>query len=137
MKATIKLPVLGLLAAVLLSACGGAGPKKVSYTLLTTLKDGEMAMVGVGGDIDGVKSPTLHATVGETVEITLTSGDVVEHDISFPDFNALSERVMGQGSTATLIFVADKSGTFIYTCTIPGHADAGLKGTFVVSEPAP
>ena len=133
MKASIKLLVVVVFVALLLSACGGSESNKVSYTLKTSMQDGKMVLLGGGGSINGVISTTLTANMGDTVEITLTSGDVVEHDISFPDFNAVSDRVMGQGSSTTLTFVADKTGTFIYSCTIPGHIEAGMKGTFEVS----
>ena len=132
MKVNFKILVAGLLMVLLLSACG-AKSKGVSYTLKTNIQDGNMVIIGVGGDIDGQVSPTLTAKVGDTVNITLTSGDGVEHDISFPDFNATSARLNGQGSSVMLSFVADKSGTFTYSCTVPGHADAGMKGTFEVA----
>jgi nitrite reductase (NO-forming) len=138
MKATIKTLIAGLLMALLLSACGGSAEKKVSYSLKTNLQDGKMVLVGVGGNINGVVSPTLSANVGDTVEITFINGDGIEHDLAFPDFNAHSGHVMGQDSRTTLRFVADKSGTFTYSCTIPGHIEAGMYGTFeVTGEPAP
>jgi nitrite reductase (NO-forming) len=137
MKATIKTLIAGLLMVLLLSACGGSAANKVTYSLKSNLQDGKMVLVGVGGKIDGVVSPTLNANVGDTVEITFINGDGIEHDLAFPDFNANSGPIMGQGSNTTLSFVADKSGTFTYTCTIPGHIEAGMYGTFQVNpDPA-
>ena len=134
MKNLFKLSVLLLAISVLLSACGGAAKTEtttmsaglpegrlVEYSLLSTMLDGQMAFVGVGGGIDGVKNPTLSANVGDTVRVTLTGGDAVEHDIAFPDFNARSEHIAGKGSTSTFEFVADKPGTFAYNCLLAGH----------------
>ena len=92
-----------------------------------------MAFIGVGGGIDGVQNPVLNASTGDTVKITLTSGDGTEHDISFPDFNATSEHVIGKGSSVTLSFLVDKGGSFAYFCTLPGHREAGMEGKFNVS----
>src|SRR5687768_13130624 len=112
MKTSFKVFSLLLAITVLICACGsspksensaGAPPsgKTVEYTLRTDMIDGGMAFVGVGGGINAVKNPTLSAHVGDTVKITLTSGDGVEHDVAFPDFNAYSDHVSGKGSSTT------------------------------------
>ena len=135
-----------LIAAVILAACAGpqnaSEGKIVEYALTTGMIDGKFVYIGVGGGIDGATNPTLSANVGDTVNITLTSGDGIEHDISFPDFNAISEHVVGQSSTVTLSFRVDKGGDFDYFCTLPGHREAGMEGKFSVtggsvSEPEP
>src|SRR5690606_27715862 len=44
----------------------------VEYTLRTAIGGTPaMAFVGVGGEIDGVSNPDLHATVGDTVRLTV------------------------------------------------------------------
>src|SRR6266508_3880359 len=99
MKNTFKLFSLLMVISVLISACASAGAnpnaegsgspgKVVEYSLMSTMTDGQMAFIGMGGGIDGVRNPTLSANVGDTVRITLTGGDAVEHDLVFPDFNA-------------------------------------------------
>jgi nitrite reductase (NO-forming) len=96
-----------------------------------------MTFIGVGGGIDGVRNPTLSASVGDTVRVTLTGGDAVEHDIAFPDFNAQSEHITGKGATSTFEFVADRPGTFMYSCLLAGHKEAGMIGKFEVTGSAP
>ena len=39
--------------------------------------------------------------------------------------------MIGPGKTAKLT-VTLKAGKYPYKCTVPGHAAAGMKGTFVV-----
>src|ERR1051325_5102283 len=142
MKLSFKLFSLLLVITVLLTACGGAAKnldpnaKTVEYSLLTTMMNGQMAFQGVGGGIDGVMNPTLSANVGDTVKITVTAGDGVEHDVAFPDFNAQSEHVAGQGASSSFQFVADKPGTFKYNCLLAGHKEAGMVGTFIVTGSA-
>jgi len=36
------------------------------------------------------------------------------------------------GKTAKLIVTFKKKGKYPYLCTVPGHAEAGMKGTFTV-----
>lgn len=148
MKHTLKLFSLLLLVAVLLSACGSAAKKAttssastgtsktVAYSLMTAMADGQMEFVGMGGGIDGVKNPTLSANVGDTVQITITAGDSVEHDIAFPDFNAQSKHIAGKGTSDTFEFVANKPGTFSYNCLLAGHKEAGMIGKFEVTGTA-
>src|SRR5918995_1357976 len=148
MKNLSKLLVLLLTMSVLLSACGGSAKtdttsmglpegKLLEYSLLSTMLDGQMAFVGVGGGIDGVKNPTLTANVGDIVRVTLTGGDSVEHDVAFPDFNAQSDHISGKGSTSTFEFVVDKPGSFTYSCLLAGHKEAGMIGKFEVTGTAP
>ena len=105
MKISFKLFSLLIALSVLISACSSAAKtgsessvtgKIVEYGLLTAMVDGQMAFIGVGGGIDGVHNPTLSANVGDTVQITLTAGDSVEHDVAFPDFNAQSDHIAGE-----------------------------------------
>ena len=138
MDGTYKLLAIILMTALILSGCASAAHsagegKVVEYALTSGMIDGKFTYIGVGGGIDGVSNPVLSANVGDTVKITLTSGDGIEHDISFPDFNAISEHVVGQGSSVTLSFIVDKGGEFDYFCTIPGHREAGMEGKFSVA----
>ena len=146
MKILFKLLSLLIGIAVLISACGSTAKsqgglttegKTVEYSLMTAMIDGQMAFMGVGGGIDGIRNPTLSANVGDTVKITLTAGDSVEHDVAFPDFNAQSEHIAGKGKTSSFEFVADKPGSFHYNCLLAGHKEAGMIGNFEVTGSAP
>ena len=144
MKNTFKLLSLLAVITVLISACAspakgnGAADagKVVEYGLTTGMADGKMSFIGVGGGIDGVVNPRLSANVGDTVKLTLSSGEGVEHDITFPDFNATSEKVVGKGSSTTFEFKVDKGGSFSYYCVIAGHREAGMQGKFEVTGTA-
>ena len=134
MNKSSKIISLVLMLGLVLSACANASKgKTLKYALKTAIVDGKMAYIGVGGEIDGVENPTLNANTGDKVEVTLTSGDGTEHDISFPDFGATSEHVASQGQSVTVSFLVDKGGTFSYFCTLPGHREAGMEGKFSVT----
>jgi nitrite reductase (NO-forming) len=106
----------------------------VSFTLQTGIAEGKLVFMGVGGEIDGVVNPTLNVKPGAVVQITLIDGDGAQHDIAFPDFNAKSEIITGQGASSTFVFKADKEGKFSYYCTVPGHRQAGMEGFIAVGE---
>src|SRR5512140_1140777 len=129
MKNVIKLFSIILLGAVLVTACGQTDqPNKITYSLKSSLQDGKMVFVGMGGDIEGQVNPTLKADVGDIVTIKLMSGEGAEHNISLPDFNVDSQHVLGQGKTISVTFGVDKPGSFLYFCHLPGHQDAGMEG---------
>src|SRR6476620_11187460 len=41
-------------------------------------------------------------------------------------------RLLPRGKSTTLKVIFSKAGKFRYLCTVPGHAAAGMKGTFTV-----
>lgn len=154
MKKIFQLLSLLMAASILVSACASSnvipetGGNSIStgvvveYALRTEMREGKMVYVGEGGGIAGIVNPTLSANVGDTVRVTLSSGEGVEHNISFPDFNATSDNVVGQGASTTLEFSVNKGGSFSYFCSVPGHKEAGMAGIFNVTgsaadEPAP
>src|SRR5690349_12110276 len=145
MKNIFKLTGLLMAVSFLLAACANANAnasangdsgKTIEYSLKTGMADGKMVFLGVGGGIDGIANPTLSANVGDTLKVTLSSGEGVEHNISFPDFNATSEHVVGQNSSTTLTFKVDKGGSFSYHCLVAGHREAGMEGKFEVTGTA-
>jgi nitrite reductase (NO-forming) len=110
----------------------------VKYTLRSGIAEGRMVYIGVGGAIDGKVNPVLTAAEGQVVEFTLINGEGAEHDVVFPDQSARSPRVTGKGASTTIAFRADKTGDFIYFCSVPGHQQAGMQGQFIVTpRPAP
>lgn len=104
----------------------------VEYTLESGLADGKMVFVGKGGEIDGKTNPDLRANPGDTVKVTLISGEGAAHNIRFDGINAQSDDVVGQGNEVVLEFTPSQEGTFAYYCNIPGHRQAGMEGKFIV-----
>jgi nitrite reductase (NO-forming) len=104
----------------------------VRFRLRTELAEGKMAFVGVGGDIEGVVNPTLRVAEGDVVQVGLVNGDGVEHDITFPEFKAATDRVNRKGASSVTVFRADQAGEFTYFCSLPGHRPAGMEGKIVI-----
>ena len=108
----------------------------VEYALETAVLEGRMVFVGKGGGIEGLTNPDLKAGLGDTVKVTLTSGEGAQHDIAFDKLGVHSEHVAGKGNSVVLEFVASREGTFAYYCSIPGHRQAGMEGKFIVGSGA-
>ena len=64
-----------------------------------------------------------------TVTFVFQNVGHVEHDFSI---NGKQTPLIQPGQTAKLVVSFTKSGTYPYLCTVPGHAEAGMKGTFTV-----
>jgi len=87
---------------------------------------------GLGGEIDGVRNPTLWARTGETVRITITNGELMVHDIALEKLGTKSAQILDKGATTSITFKAEQSDT--YFCSVPGHRLAGMEGRLDVSD---
>lgn len=72
----------------------------------------------------------LEVNKGDRVRITLQNQGGT-HDWVIDEFNART-KVLSNGQTETIEFVADKIGTFEYYCSVGTHRQMGMKGTLVV-----
>jgi uncharacterized cupredoxin-like copper-binding protein len=63
------------------------------------------------------------------VTFKVTNKGALEHDFKIA---GKVTKELKPGSTATLRVTFKKGGKFKYLCTLPGHAAAGMRGTFVV-----
>lgn len=67
---------------------------------------------------------------GDTVKIVFTNTEGT-HDWGINEFNART-KVIQAGKTDEVTFVADKTGTFEYYCSIGQHRQMGMKGNLIV-----
>jgi putative membrane-bound dehydrogenase-like protein len=97
-----------------------------------TLESSILGYRGVGGEIDGVRNPTLWARTGEVVRITIINAELMVHDIALERLQIKSTQILDRGATTSLTFKADASDT--YFCSLPGHRAAGMEGRLDVSD---
>lgn len=64
-----------------------------------------------------------------TVTFTFTNTGTIAHDFSI---DGKTTPLVQPGRTAKLVVRFRKAGTFRYLCTVPGHAAAGMRGSFTV-----
>lgn len=73
---------------------------------------------------------TISVDRGDTVTINVKNVNGT-HNLKIDEFNA-STRVLNAGETQTITFVADKTGTFQYYCSVGNHRAQGMAGTLIV-----
>lgn len=125
MKTTLKLGLSLLLAmafviplsAETIDATGGSGVKEI-----------EITNRGLAFDIAEIR-----VNVGDTVRVTYTNGGG-RHDWVLDEFEGAQTDVIRAGESQTVEFVADQAGSFEFYCSVPGHRQAGMYGSFVVVE---
>ena len=109
-----------------------AGAPDREYVLDATM----LGYRGIGGEIEGVRNPTLWARPGETVRITIVTGELMVHDVVLEKLGVKSPQILDKGATTSITFKATQSD--IYFCSVPGHRQAGMVGRLEVSdEPRP
>ena len=138
---TLTIASIGATAATSAAARSAAGkpaatavsPQAVhKISLKTGMADGKMVYL----DAKGKVNPVLQARVGDTVEITLASGEGAEHDIVIPDLNVKSRAFNATTGPIVVSFKVTQSGKFTYYCSIPGHRQIGMEGVLEVTGPA-
>jgi plastocyanin len=84
------------------------------------------------GDLKYDKT-SLDASAGN-VEIKFTNDSSTPHNVTVQDSSGKQEGATDDvtGGKATLKLSGLKAGTYTYFCSIPGHEQAGMKGTLTV-----
>jgi uncharacterized cupredoxin-like copper-binding protein len=130
--------------AIALAACSGSGSTNGGQRLTVEAQDLAFSPMA------------LEVTAGDRVKLTLQNHGALEHDFSIMEFpmeggaeetggmdHAMGEDseepelhvAAGPGQSATLDFTPSKPGTYEFWCTVPGHKEAGMRGTLVVNTP--
>jgi uncharacterized cupredoxin-like copper-binding protein len=75
---------------------------------------------------------TLSASAGK-ITIVMANPSPLQHDVAI-EGNGVDVKgsVVSKGGTST-VSASLKPGTYMFLCTVDGHADAGMKGTLTVS----
>jgi nitrite reductase (NO-forming) len=73
---------------------------------------------------------TIEVKPGDTVKITFQSATGF-HDLTLDEF-AVATKQLKAGESETVQFVADKTGSFEYYCSVGNHRAMGMKGTLTV-----
>lgn len=107
----------------------------VTFTLRTDIADGKLVYISESGPTKGQVNPDIQVPENAVVQINVINSDGAVHDLAIPDFNVASDEIVGKGASTAVVFRANKSGTFEYLCTLPGHKAAGMFGNLIVGEP--
>ena len=64
------------------------------------------------------------------VSFKVTNTGSLQHDFQI---NGRKTKLLSKGQSNTLRVTFLRKGNYPYKCTVPGHAQAGMKGVFVIS----
>lgn len=68
---------------------------------------------------------------GQPVQLVLDNKGVIEHDFVV-DKLKVKTGIIQPGKTGAVTFTPRAKGSFEFYCSVPGHREAGMKGTLVV-----
>jgi nitrite reductase (NO-forming) len=129
----IGVTLAGPLTSTAFASAPAAKAQVRAYTLSTGMAGGRMVFLDAKG---GAINPTLRANVGDTVEITVSSGEGAQHDIVFPELNVHSKHFDASTGPTKVKFKVTKAGTFKFICSVPGHQAIGMEGVLEVAAGA-
>lgn len=89
----------------------------------------EMTVDVVGGNFAFDKKE-IRVKKGQKVTVNFTNKEGF-HDFVIDELNVKTSRIAA-GKTESVIFTADKVGTFEYYCSIGNHRQMGMKGNLIV-----
>lgn len=72
----------------------------------------------------------IKVNVGDTVRVTYKN-TLGKHDWTLDEFD-IKTQLLDAGQEETVEFVADKTGSFEFYCSVAGHRAAGMKGMLTV-----
>lgn len=132
--------VLVVISGLLLFKNKGVAPTESDVESMTPVSDNEVIETTIEESVKeftidnemlSFKPSSLTVNKGDTVKITFrnTGGT---HDLKIDEFAGASTRILSAGETQTITFVADKTGSFEYYCSVGNHRVQGMWGTLTV-----
>lgn len=101
-------------------------------TTPTPTESANVVELTVNGDNFKFAPNTLSVKKGQTVKLTFNNTGGF-HDLKIDEFNIATHQIK-DGASETIEFVADKTGSFAYYCSVGKHRAMGMVGTLTVTE---
>lgn len=111
-------------------ACAGA----LGVGAASTATAATPAVVHLSAPVSGLRydQKVVHARAGR-IKIVFLNRSALKHNVNVE----LGEKELGHSTTVkkatTTFYVTLKAGKYNFYCSVPGHEDAGMHGTLVVS----
>lgn len=109
---------------------GGAGTTGAAGAGLATEPVADAREVEVRGGELFFTPETVEIEAGESVELVFTNTGQIFHDLSIPELDVTL--AAGAGETVRGTLTVEEPGSYAFLCTVPGHADGGMRGTLIV-----
>ena len=143
LKARFWLLSLALVSAVVLSACGGGGGGgggPLNVTAQDTLKFEPATLAVKAGAETTVNFKNAGAQQHNWVLAATADADRIATESAAKGGDATgiagviaTGKLLAGGGAEEVKFSAPAAGTYTYICTVPGHYQAGMKGTLTTS----
>jgi manganese oxidase len=122
--------------AALLAGCGGGDDKSSSTTPAsspaTTTPGGGGAARSVSLSEFKFAPDKVSAVRGTT--LTVTNSGTIQHDLKLrQDSKVIGGTALVAPGKSTSLKVSVPPGSYVMFCSVPGHEQSGMKGTFTVS----
>lgn len=129
MNRTAGLLVIALISTLIVACAGPSAAAPAAGKAANSPQD-----VQIKGTIMLKFEPaTITVKRGTPVRLTLTSTGALEHDWVVDNLDGKKVEVhAAPNASATVEFTPMAAGSYEFHCSIPGHREAGMKGTLVV-----
>ena|ERR1035437_3699391 len=91
----------------------------------------QMQKITVNGSEFAFSPSALTLKKGQPVELTFKNTGAFPHNLTIADLGVKTKTIQPEEQD-TIQFTPEKTGQFAFLCTVPGHADKGMKGTLTV-----
>jgi uncharacterized cupredoxin-like copper-binding protein len=115
--------------AALALGAGGGGAGQASPSASTAAPSGPVGTIEVRAFDLGFEPSMVHVDAPGTYTVTFTNDGGVLHDLTFADSTTIS----AEAHTVATGQVTIPGTGLTFICSIPGHADAGMRGEVMVS----
>ncbi|MBX4205690.1 cupredoxin domain-containing protein [Candidatus Microgenomates bacterium] len=106
-------------------------PTTTTQNTQTTTPTGPVKEFTVDGSSFKFNPSKITVNKGDTVKITFKDDDGT-HNLVIDGYSVSTKIIQG-GAQDTVQFVADKSGSFEYYCSVGKHKELGMTGTLIVN----
>jgi len=118
--------------AVLAAGCGGSSGGGRSSSAACTPANAQVVEIDVAQSGFAFTKTTATANAG-TVELKSMNPQSVSHDISIKGNGVDEHGNLVSGGGVSTVTADLKPGKYTFYCSVPGHEQAGMKGTLTVS----
>lgn len=91
----------------------------------------QVTEISVAGTEFSFSPASVSVKAGERVKITFSNKGRAPHNLILEGLGIATETI-GGGQTDVVEFTAPSSGTYVFSCSVPGHKESGMKGSLKV-----
>ena len=132
MRQSVRILMATAVTGIVVVACGGGAASQPPATSQPVAPASQPSgtEISVGATEFAFDPDTISIPAGVAETVTLANKGTVEHDITI---DALGVKIhAGVGETVSGTVTAE-AGTYEFYCSVPGHKEAGMVGTFTAN----